>query len=76
VKHLALSTQIFNYLIKIAQHNPKTISERMKEQDRETVPAKESKDEKALYKELLELLKPAKAPKIDEDSIDDEECLK
>jgi len=47
---------LVKYLAKIAQHT-KTIEEIMEEQDRPTVPAPESKDEKKLYEELLKLLK-------------------
>jgi len=51
-----LQQMLVIYLKKIAQHNKKTIEEKMEEQDRPTIPAEQSKDEAELYKKLLELI--------------------
>lgn len=71
IKHKAMNKKLnkllINYMGKIAQHSPKTISERIRHQDRPTVPASESKEEMELYEELLKVLEPEKAPKIEKD---------
>lgn len=52
-----LNKLIDKYIKVVAQHTPKTISERIKEQERPTIPAEESEDEAKMYEELLSLLK-------------------
>lgn len=62
---LTLKRQLAHYLQKIAQHQAKTISEIMHQQERATVPAHQSRDEARMYLELLDLLKPKAQPKKD-----------
>src|SRR5271157_126662 len=68
---LPLKLQLAHYLQKISQHQSKTISEIMEQQDRSTVPAGKSRDEARMYLELLDLLKSERKSKRDMGQTDD-----
>lgn len=54
---MTLNKLLIKYITKIATE-PKSIKEKIEEQDRPTVPAEVSEDERKFYDELLKLLEP------------------
>lgn len=56
---MTLNALILKYIAKIASE-PKSIKEKMEEEDRPTVPAEVSEDERKFYEDLLKMLKPEK----------------
>lgn len=56
---MTLNALILKYIAKIASE-PKSIKEQMEEEDRPTVPAEISEDERKFYEEMLKLLEPKK----------------